>query len=265
MTPMPDGRAFTEEQRTVDVDGQVLEAANPSKPHSKPKGPDIATRLQRLDSDLRRIVHAHTEAYRTWAHAGSPLRSPNYDSRRSGKPTSRTPPEAEGHTRMRLVVCAQRLAMSLRVLARHDWLDSDAWHPTSLQRHIVVMRDPLVELPAFKRNGDPDWRDAADVTVEPVNIEPGVAQLRGVVSALLSADWDKQDPFDRDTVRDMLHEAEAAVGAVKATGAWTISMPPPEPDRLCDQAGCWNEVKGRRGTTCAACVQRAYRERLKAR
>jgi hypothetical protein len=227
----------------------------------------VAARLNTLDRDLRRLTDEYRAAWDAWARANreqSPLRSPVYDLRRAGKPSSSTPPEPEGRTRMLMVVCAQRLAMSLRILAEHDWLDGPTWHPTSLQRRVVIVRDPYAEVMMFKPDGSPDWRDPADVTVLPVDIDPGVTKLRGIVTALCDVDWSKQDEADVDTVRDVLHEAEQAVGAVKGTGAWSIPLPPVESGRLCDRSGCWNEVKGRRGPTCQPCAQRDYRERKKA-
>lgn len=223
---------------------------------------DTRTRLNRLAANLRDMQVAYNTAYRTWSTAGSPLKSPTYDQRRSGKPGSRTPTEAEGRTRVALVLAAQRIAMSLRILAKHNWLHVNVWHPESLQRHYVVIRDPWVAVPAFD-DGEPAWRDASDLDVEPPDVTQGVSQLRGAVATLQAQDWDEADQADRDTVADFLHEAEEAVNHVNRTGAWFRGMPTDE-TILCKRDNCWNEVKGRAGGVCVSCTSREYRQRKQA-
>lgn len=266
---------FTVTEVTVGMDGEVVRPSAseshrttpaPRKaPHQEPSDAEkVSARLSTLDNDLRQLSRAYSDAWDAWSSAwsGSPLQSPTYDRKRAGKPASSPPPEPEGKTRMLMVVCAQRLAMSLRILAVHDWLDGPVWHPESLQRSIVIVRDPHTPVPLFKPDGTPDWRDPADVTVEPVDIDPGVSKLRGVVVDLCDVDWSKQDRADLDVVRDVLHEAEEAIGAVVAAGTWPVSRRKPEESKTCDE--CWKAFKGRRGQTCPACVQRGYRERKKA-
>ena len=217
------------------------------------KEASIRSRLHKLDANLRDIQDVYDKAHHTWANAGSPLQSPNYGLRRAGKPESRTPSEAEGQTRVYLVLAAQRLAMALRILARHDWLASKAWHPYSVQQTIDGAY-------AWTGSGEPMWRDPdGDVTVEPPDVTLGVSQLRGAVAALKRIDWDNL--ADQDAVRDFLHEAEQAVYFVNKTGAWFRGMPPQEV-RVCSRQGCWKESPD--GLVCGACRQKDWRGRQKA-
>lgn len=229
-------KPFTVTSRTVGIHGVTDDDLEQHVEHATSLQ-KLTLRLRDLAARLRELPRVHDEARDTYGTSDTPLRSPAYDQRRSGKPGPRVPSEPDGRIRASLVRSAQHLAQALRVAAHHDWLESPAWHPETLQRSIVVMREPHVAVPLWTQDGEPEWRDPEDFTAMPVDINPGVSQLRGCVAKLL-AELQDLDDYDLDGVKDLLEIAEQSVKVVKSLSTWGDTVMPRSEERRCEVDGC---------------------------
>lgn len=241
------------------VDWKWKGEAEPETQAVEPAKPRRSTeqRIRQTLANLRDYMDAYRLGYREVLEAEdvAPLRSPDYDRRRSGKPESRTPNSSAAQLRASLILSCQAVANAVRLLT--PYVESDGWEPRTLMSTVPLIRDgerTIVDLAPSDEYGWIVWKDASDVTtplLTPADVSVGVSVLRGMFSEA-QGQWEGLE----DIVVDALHEAEQARFHLR-----TVWEPRPveDVDKVCSRKGCWRSVQGR--SVCQPCTQKDYRDR----